>query len=89
MNKIEQGDMNAYFYTTTCNRVILFRSATVSEEVIPMVLFSSMGTEIRNKLQSRGVTLHLLQASHSQEPFDECFVESQKEMDLIRCDEGG
>ena len=90
MNKIEQGDMNAYFYTTTCNQVILFRSATVSEEVIPMVLFSSMGTEIRNKLQSRGVTLHLLQASHSQEPFDECYVESQKEWtssDVMKEDE--
>jgi hypothetical protein len=78
IHKIEQGDMNAYFYATTCNQVILFRSAIVCKEVTPMVVFSSTTKEMRSNLQSRGVTLHLLRASHIHETFDESLFESKK-----------
>jgi hypothetical protein len=45
LDRIEAGDVNAYFYGTTCKQAILFRTSVVGGEVLPMIAFPCTTTK--------------------------------------------
>ena len=75
LDRIEEGDANAYFHATTYKQAILFRTSVVGGEVLPMIAFSCTTKEFRSNLKTRAVKMYVLRGSTSLETFDESLWE--------------